>query len=390
MLNFKGIVHFMQQKAYRTNTSSPMQSNNKASRIAVRPLLRVFALSGILMSSAYAGGKADDYIRTSISSTFDNVNKFECEGGERSAICKIDRYDFQNADGFALRNYRYTVDYKDTRVIERASGDIEVPSNYDLKIFVPKHFECSDFTQLHNEKQQINEQLVCAINSDTYKVQFRLRAKTHAPAFANVNAMSFLQKSTAFMDKAIKEIANTRDNKQLKEKMEGFKKLLNTIDVNIYGVDIAITKPNLPQKIYEYVFDDMLDDIDDATEHASSRASQLSRTLYNTAVGYIYGNAIGYVWGNDSIDSRTKESLNKLFTTLRDSAMLNSNIRTVYITITNRTNKGFNLGRAVDKITQKTASFSQLNRDQVGKTLNLFDGEVFNRYRIEVGATRFK
>ena len=389
MLNFKGMVHFMQQKAYRVNKSVSAQSTNCAttSKIGVKPLLRVFALSGILMSCAYAGGKADDYIRTSISSTFDNVNKFECEGGERSAICKIDRYELGFLKGFALRNYRYTVDYKDTRLIERISGNIEAPSNYDLKPFVPKSFECSDFTQIHNEKQQVNEQLVCAVNSDTYKVHFRIRTKAHAPAFANVNTMSLIQKSVEFIDKAAKELASAKNKEQFDSKMDNIKKLLNTIDVNVYGVDIAITKPNLPQKIYEYMFDDMLDDMDNATERANNRATQLSRTLYNSGVGYIYGNVIGYVWGNDAIDSRTKESLNKLFTTLRDSAMLDSNIRTIYITITNRTDKGFKLGRALDKITQTTAI---LDKDQAGKMLNLFDGDVFNRYRIEVGATRFK
>lgn len=98
---------------------------------------------------------------------------------------------------------------------------------------------------------------------------------------------------------------------------------------------------------------------------------------------------MGYVWGNDAIDERTKESLNKLFVTLRDSAMLDSNIKTVYITLTNRTNKGFNLGRAYDKITQDV-SFDKLDKEKAGQALNLFNGDVFNRYRIEVGAARFK
>lgn len=389
MLNFKGMMHFMQQKAYRINEGVLPQSTicTKTSKIGIKPLLRVFALSGILISSAYAGGKADDFIRTSISNTFDNPGKFECEGGERSAICKIDRYEFSNAEGFALKNYRYTVDYKDTRVIERASGNIEVPSNYDLKIFVPKHFECSDFTQISNEKQQVKEQLVCAIDSDTYKVQFRLRAKTHTPAFADINAMSLLQKSTEFMDKALKEISDTKDSRQLASKIEDFKKQLNAIDVNIYGVDVAITKQNLVQKIYEHIFDNERDDAGYIAGNNS--ASQFSRTLYNSNIGYIYGYAMGYVWGNDTINARTKDSLNKLFTALRDFAMLDSNIRTIYITITNRTDKGFNLGNTVDKLAQKITSFS-LDREQAGETLNLFSGDAFNRYRIDVGVGHFR
>ncbi len=134
----------------------------------------------------------------------------------------------------------------------------------------------------------------------------------------------------------------------------------------------------------------MIDDSSEASDYANKRYNQLAHTLYNSGVGYIYGNAMGYVWGNDAIDERTKESLNKLFVTLRDSAMLDSNIKTVYITLTNRTNKGFNLGRAYDKITQDTNRFYKLDKEQAGQTLNLFNGDVFNRYRIEVGAARFK
>lgn len=381
MLKFKGFKSGLKGK----NTDSRTLVNG-----GMKAMVCAFTLGGLLASSAYAGGKADDYMRVSISHMFDHVNKFECEGGDRTAICKTDRYEIGNTNGFVLRDYRYTLDYKDSRVIERVSGKIEVPNNYDLKPFVPKSFQCSDFTQIHNDKKQVNEQLVCTIDSDSYKLNIRLRAKADSSLFANVDSMSLLQKSTAFWDKMLREAANTKDKKQLAERMDSFKDILSSIDVNLYGVDIAITKPQLPQRIYEHIFADMIDDSSEASDYANKRYNQLAHTLYNSGVGYIYGNAMGYVWGNDAIDERTKESLNKLFVTLRDSAMLDSNIKTVYITLTNRTNKGFNLGRAYDKITQDTNRFYKLDKEQAGQTLNLFNGDVFNRYRIEVGAARFK
>lgn len=389
MLNFKGIVHFMQQKAYGTNASVLAESSTHttANKISVKPLLRVFALSGILMSCAHAGGKADDYIRTSISKTFDNVNKFECEGGERSAICKIDRYEFSNLDGFALRDYRYTVDYKDERVIERVSGNIEVPYNYDLKVFAPKHFECSDFTQIHNDKQQVNEQLVCSLNSDTYRLKFRLRTKSYAPEFANINSMSLLTKGADFIDRVAKEISSARNINEFSIKADNLKRVLDSINVDVYGVDIALTKLNLPEKIYEHLFGYM-DDEDDFASSSSNIVPNLSRTLYNSRVGYVYGGMMGYVWGDDFIDFRTKESLNRLFTVLRDSAMLDSNIRSVYITITNRTNEGFNLGLITNKIMQ--VARCQFDKNDVVEIMNLFNSSVLNRYRIDVGVGRFK
>ena len=379
MLKFKGFKSGLKGK----NLINHFTNGN------MKYLLCAFTLSGLLVSSAYASGKADDFMRISISNMFDNVNKFECEGGDRSAICKIDRYELKDTNGFVLRNYRYTVDYKDSRVIERMSGRIEAPNNYDLKVFVPKYFECSDFTQIHNDKKQVNEQLVCMIDSDSYKLNIRLRAKASSSLFADIDSMSLLQKIAEFSDKVLK--VTDKDKDQLTEKMDDIKKILSNIDVNLYGVDIAITKPQLPQRIYEYIFADMVDDSSEAPDYLSKRYNQFAHMIYNSGVGYIYGNAIGYVWGNDEINERTKEELNKLFVTLRDSAMLDSNIKTVYITITNRTNKSFNLGRAYDKITQNASKFYKFNeKESVGQTLDLFSGEVFNRYRIQVGATRLK
>ncbi len=392
MVNFKSMVHFMQQKTNQVSTHVFTRSAICATKgkFGIMPISRIFVLGGILMSYAHAGGKADDYMRTSISNLFDNPSKFECDGSERSAICTIDRYELSGTDNFILRNYRYTLDYKDSRVIERVSGNIDTPSHYDLKFFMPKHFECTDFTQIYNEKHQVNEQLVCTINSDTYRLWFRLRANAHASAFTNMDSMSLLQKSTTFLHNVAQQMSVADNKEKLADTMANIKDMLHTIDVNLYGIDIAITKPKLPQKIYEYMFADMIAESDDASVHAQDRYNQIAHTIYNSGVGYIYGNAMGYVWGNDTIDLRTKESLNKLFTTLRDSAMLDSNIRTIYITIVNRTNKGFNLGRAFNKITQEAESFSKLDKEKAGQTLNLFNGDVFNRYRIEVEAARFK
>lgn len=378
MLKFKGFEGSLKSKstASRTFLSG-----------SVKSLLCAFTLSGVLASSAYAGNTATDFMKTSMSKMFDYVNNFECEGGERSAICKIDRYEIGKTSGFVLRDYRYTVDYKDSRVIERMSAKVEAPRNHDLKAFVPTYFECSDFTQIHNEKSQVNKQLVCMVSNDLYKLNIRLRSKATSSLFANVDSMSLLQKSATFWDKMLKEVIKARDEKQL---TKNIRNILSDIDVNLYGIDIAITKPQLPQKIYEHIFADMIDYSNEASDYASERYNQQAHAIYNSGVGYIYGNIMGYVWGNDTIDDRTKESLNKLFVALRDSAMLDSNIKTIYITITNRTNKGFNLSRAYDKVTRDAEKLDQSGRDVAGQVLDLFNGDVFNRYRIEVGVARFK
>ena len=80
----------------------------------------------------------------------------------------------------------------------------------------------------------------------------------------------------------LREVANTKDKKQLAERMDSFKDILSSIDVNLYGVDIAITKPQLPQRIYEHIFADMIDDSSEASDYANKRYNQLAHTLYNS------------------------------------------------------------------------------------------------------------
>ncbi len=373
MLSFKNKACNAQQKA-----------KSEVSKGMLLSSFRIFALSGILMSYAYATtSNANEYIEASIAEMFDNTSNFECEGGKRSAECRVDRYEINDDMGLALRNYRYTVDYQTSRVIERISSNVEVASNYEYREFLPKHFECSDFTQIHNDKKQINEQLVCSFSGDLYRVWFRLRAKATSPLFSNIDSMGLMKKSTIVLNVLTKELTGSIGM----DEKSALTRVFKDFDVNLYGIDVYVTKPKLPQKIYEYMFGDIIDD----EKGGHNRLSQMSKTAYNSGVGYIYGNIMGYVWGNDTIDDRTKQSLNNLFVALRDSAMLDSDIRSVYINIVNRTKDGFNLGDVVATITDKSAlNVNNLDKHMAGKVLNLFSGDVLNRYRIEAQALKSK
>ncbi len=391
MLNLKSMAHLIRQKVkddVANNVMANINTINCKKQNKISSLLRVFALSGILVSCAYANGGADSYIRASIEEMFSDTSNFECVGGNRSAECRVDRYEISSYNGLALQNYRYTVDYKESRVIERTSSNIEVNNNYEYKELLPKYFECSDFTQLHNDKNQINEQLVCSIRGDLYTIWFRLRAKANSPLFEKLNTMELMKKSSIVLTLLTKEIKGSLSEN---EKFE-VSKIFKDFNVDLYGIDIAITKPKLSQKIYEYMFADYMPYYDDELEdNNTTRYSQVSKTLYNSGVGYIYGRMMGYVWGNDSIDDRTKKSLNNLFVALRDSSMLDSNIRSVYITIVNRTKKGFNLGKAIETITNESVlDISRLNKHKAGNIINLFSGDIFNRYRIEAQALKSK
>ncbi|RDU64986.1 hypothetical protein CQA53_07020 [Helicobacter didelphidarum] len=356
------------------------------------PLFKTFLLGGILTTCVYGQGKADDYMRASLENLFDNTSAFECDGNNRSAICTTPRYD-TNVIGFSLKDFRYTVDYLDTRVIERVSGSLETTGFESEKSqFLPKAFECSDFTQVNDEKKQVNEQLLCTITSDYYSVWFRVKAKSTSPLLQTNNIMDFMQQTTAFLNKISKRLSNIDDKDKFQDEVNKISKTLSKIDTNIYSIEAIITKPELPQKIYEYLFADMLDNEQYMSEMRSERYNQLSRTLYNSGVGYIYGHAMGYVWGNDKIDERTKESLNRLLTAFRDSAMLDSNVRKVYIKLTNRTKLGFNLGNAFNRAMQKVQSLhnSRIKKEYAGRSINVFDGDFLNRYRIESGVMRAK
>ena len=211
-------------------------------------------------------------------------------------------------------------------------------------------------------------------------------------------AFELMKQGSTIINEISNHIGNAIDDKDVSSKTEAWLqdtvRLLSQIDVNLYGIDIAITKPNLPQKIYETLFADMIDEKDEMSSLQFGRYNQLSRTLYNSGVGYIYGNAIGYVWGNDSIDERTKQGLNSILIALRDSAMLDSNINTVSIKIVNRTAKHFNLGMVFEKIIAKiqhkniNTYFTQ--KESVGKAINVIDGSFLNRYRFEVETLKFR
>ena len=359
-------------------------------------LFKVLLLGACLSSLVYGHNKAEDYIKLSIHELFDNTLPFTCYGDNRSAICTASQYD---AKDVILTNFRYTVDYKDSRTIERISSDIDLRGvDSSKKQFLPKYFECSDFTQIHNEKEQVNEQLSCSLISDTYVLRFRLRFASVSPLFKNKNTIELMKQGSTIINEISNHIGNAIDDKDVSSKTEAWLqdtvRLLSQIDVNLYGIDIAITKPNLPQKIYETLFADMIDEKDEMSSLQFGRYNQLSRTLYNSGVGYIYGNAIGYVWGNDSIDERTKQGLNSILIALRDSAMLDSNINTVSIKIVNRTAKHFNLGMVFEKIIAKiqhkniNTYFTQ--KESVGKAINVIDGSFLNRYRFEVETLKFR
>ncbi|MWV67031.1 hypothetical protein DCO58_04985 [Helicobacter saguini] len=335
---------------------------------------------------------ADFYIRTSINNIFDDTSDFECVGSTRAAECRVDRYE---AGDIILSKFRYTVDYQDSRVIDRVSGNLSYNRTDDLVVFLPTKFVCADFTQVYGNADDgngvVNEQFNCDIKGQYYDVNFRIRSSSSSPLFKGQNAMSLLVGSTQFFNR-LSAIANVNDKEAFSEEIDRLTKILNKVNTNIYGVEISIKKPNLPQKVYEYLFADMLYADDELSDMEGKRYNQLSKTLYNTGVGYIYGSAMGYVLGNDSINSRTKEGLLSALTALRDSAMLDSNVSRVTIKLTNRTKEGFNAGKVFKTSTKKLEQFknAEIKKENAGKAINVFDGDFLNRYTIEVGIYRLK
>lgn len=364
------------QKTYLSLLRDFKQKSGNKKLIFVKSMV----LGGLLATSVNAKGLAEDYILISVRNMFGNTSSLQCEGNRRSAICTTASYDLKNYD-ITLKDFRYTVDYQDTRVIERFSGNLEsLGMDETKKSFLPKHFECTDFTQIHSSMQQAGEQLVCMLHSDAYDLRFRLRAKAFSPLFKNQNAMSLMQKSFQVIDQATQQLNNT-SRLGSDGDLNSFIHLLNKIDINLYGIDIVISKSKLPQKIYKL--------LSPVSSYYYDGNSQMAQAFYNAGVGYIYGNMMGYVWGNDQIDERTKEGLNNMLMSLRDFAMLGTDIQTIAIKITNRTKEGFNLGRAFKKISTKLSHARRLaDRDNAGKIINSFNGEIFNRYRIEVETYR--
>lgn len=334
---------------------------------------------------------ANFYIRTTINNMFDDTSDFECVGGSRAAECRVDSYEIDNA---TLNKFRYTVDYQDTRVIDRFSGELEYSSPDRFNVFLPKKFVCADFTQVHSEKGEtnglVNEQFNCEIKAPYYDISFRIRSSSTSPLFKDKNVMSLLVGGTQFLNK-ISALASINDEDAFKEEINKIAKVLNRVNTNIYGIEFSIKKPKLPEKVYEYLFADNLS-LDDNESIAEKRYTQATKTLYNAGVGYIYGTAMGYVIGNDTINDRTKEGLTSALSALRDSAMLDSNVNRVTIKLTNRTKEGFNAGRAFKVAAKKLNDFKNtaIKKENAGKAINVFDGDFLNRYTIEVGVYRLR
>lgn len=336
------------------------------------------------------------YILSSVNSVFDNVDDFECVGNNRAAECRVSNYDL--VQNVSLKNFRYTVDYKDARVIERISGNLKYNSEGDVAVFFPKDFECLDFTEIHSDKKSINEQLSCKIKSQFYELDFRIRSVSKSQLFKNQDAMKFMLQTSEFLDKMSSVVGSkVNDGDETYAYNQDFDNLVKTlskINTNVYGLEISLKKPNLPQKMYEYLFADMLELENDGeiSQQEAKRYNQLSKTLYNSGVGYIYGSAMGYVIGNDKLDLRTKDGLLAALTALRDSAMLDSRVSRVTIKLTNRTKKGVNLGKAFKFTTEKLEQFNntEIKKENAGKAVNVFSGDLLNRYRIEVGVYRFR
>ena len=334
------------------------------------------------------GNTAATYIEKSMENMFEDTEYFECDGGRRSAICTSDKYD---SNDFSLRDFRYTVDYKDARVIERMSGKLEYDRDDDFVAFLPKSFECADFTQVHSEANRVGEQLRCNIKGEYYDLYFRLRAKFTSPLFKDATTMSLMQQSSRFLNAIssdLMEIAKSNGTRNTDEIVARMTKTLNKIDTNLYGIEVVVKKPLLPQKVYEYLFADMLgDDIDN---ESFNRENQLSKTLYNSGVGYVHGGAMGYVWGNDRLDLRTKQGLHALIVAFRDASMIDSNVRAVSIKLTNRTKDGVNLGDAFSAILDRAKKFkdAKLRKEHGGRALNSIDEDLIKRYTIEVGILR--
>lgn len=327
---------------------------------------------------------------------FDNTREFECDSDARSAECRVDEYYFDNS---TVRDFRYVMDYKDSRVIERISGKVEYESD-EYSPFMPKEFECSSFGLYDRVKGILDEQFVCDLKGDYYNLDFKIKAKFESKdLFTNRNAMALMLQNSLYVDDIVlgnqdiyENLYNRQDDDDIVARVKKLNKTLSKINANVYSVEVNIKKPQLPEKMYEYLFADMIDDEKYMSKVQSRKYNQISRTFYNTGVGYIYGNAMGYVLGNDLLLDRTKEGLNKALVAMRDSAMLDSNVSRVHIKATNRTKEGVNLADLLNAMSMRLTQFNntQLKKEHVGKAINAFDADILNRYRIEVGVYRFR
>lgn len=358
-----------------------------------------------LVSHTFDARPAEYYMAQSLEMLFDDTANFECAGNARSAECRAAQHEI-NDGNIILKNFRYTLDYKKERTIERITSDIVYPNETyfgnDISWLLPTRLECADFTQFHGSESRINEQLVCTLKGQYAEVDFRIRAKSHSPLFKNMYAIRFLKESSFFLDKVLRRTdAFSGDKSELLAQLnEMSKKTLSKIDTNIYSIELNVKKPHLPQKVYEFLFD-IDDELSEADNDALLEASglsdmqvrQITKGIYNSGVGYIYGAAMGYVLGNDNLSPRTKEGLTKALLAFRDSAMVGSNVSRVSVKFTNRTKEGVNLAEVFKAASDKLAKFDRapsIRKEHAGRAINTFDADVLNRYRIEVGVYRLK